>query len=407
LAQTVIKIKLDKYRIDGEAILVIDMVDRTAPAKGGIRVHAQVTEAEISALAAEMTYKCILADLPFGGAKGGIRLADLSQVEEAMYAFGRELSKINFVPSKWCAAPDVNTDCKCIDAFIAGCASVKGWRKSRLAATGKSTGIPHELGSTAHGVVLSIEGILNNMDLDLALEGARVIVEGFGEVGGNVVKILLDKGAIILGISDVSGAIYCTEGLAATSLCNLIDSRTSLKEGHQNFEGAQYYSDSATLLTSEADILVLAGPGRSMNPAVCDQLKVKVIAEGANIAYVTDELRRVVHARGVISIPGIIANSGGVISSYEEWLLENEGLISMPIEDKWERVKCSIETRISRNIAEICTIMKANPDRNPLECAWEMAGKRLEQHRIETHQLRNHTKQINSELEEKFSVYTK
>lgn len=147
MAQTVIKIKLDKYRIDGEAILVIDMVDRTAPAKGGIRVHAQVTEAEISALAAEMTYKCILADLPFGGAKGGIRLADLSQVEEAMYAFGRELSKINFVPSKWCAAPDVNTDCKCIDAFIAGCASVKGWRKSRLAATGKSTGIPHELGS--------------------------------------------------------------------------------------------------------------------------------------------------------------------------------------------------------------------------------------------------------------------
>ena len=407
MSETVIKINLDKYKIEGEAILVIDMVDRTAPAKGGIRVHAQVTEEEISALAAEMTHKCILANLPFGGAKGGIRLADLSQVEEAMYAFGRELSKIDFVPNKWCAAPDVNTDCKDIDAFIAGCASVKGWRKSRLSATGKSTGIPHEMGSTAHGVVFSIEEILKNLDLDLALEGARVIVEGIGEVGGNAVKILLDKGAIILGISDVSGAIYCPEGLAATPLCNLIDSRTSLKEGLQNFEGAQYYSDSATLLTRAADILVLAGPGRSMNPAVCDQIKVKLIAEGANIAYATVGLRHVIHARGIISIPGIIANSGGVISSYEEWLLENEDLISMPIEDKWERVKRSIETRISRNIIEICTMLKADPDKNPLECAWEMADKRLEQKRLETRQLRNLTKQINSELEEKFSVYTK
>ena len=407
MSETVIKINLDKYKIEGEAILVIDMVDRTAPAKGGIRVHAQVTEEEISALAAEMTNKCILANLPFGGAKGGIRLADLSQVEEAMYAFGRELAKLDSIPYKWCAAPDVNTGCKDIDAFIAGCASVKGWRKSRLSATGKSTGIPHEMGSTAYGVVFSIEEVLKNMDLDLVLEGARVIVEGIGEVGGNVIKILLDKGAIILGISDVSGAIYCPEGLAATPLCNMIDSKTSMREGLQNFEDAQYDSDSATLLTRAADILVLAGPGRSMKPAVCDQIQVKLIAEGANIAYVAAELRQVIHARGIISIPGIIANSGGVISSYEEWLLENEDLISIPIEDKWERVKRSIETRISRNIMEICAILKADPDKNPLECAWEMADKRLQQKRLETRQLRNLTKEINSELEEKFSVYTR
>lgn len=407
MSETVIKINLDKYRINGEAILVIDTVERTAPAKGGIRVHSQVTEEEISALAAEMTYKCILADLPYGGAKGGIRLADISQVEEAMYAFGRELAKIDFIPNKWCAAPDVNTDCKNIDAFIAGCASVKGWRKSRLAATGKSTGIPHELGSTAHGVVFSIEETLKKMELNLALEGSRVIIEGIGEVGGNVVKILLGKGAIIVGISDVSGAIYHPDGLAAPSLINLIDNRTSLKEGLLNFVGAEYFSDSAALLTKAADILVLAGPGRSINSVVCEQLNVKLIAEGANIAYTNNDLRRFVHARGIISIPGIIANSGGVISSYEEWLLENEGMISMSIEDKWERVKNSIERRISRNITEICTMIKADADKNPLQCALEMANKRLEEKKIETRQLRNLTKRINSELEEKFSVYTK
>lgn len=407
MSETVLKINLDKYRIDGEAILVMDTVEKTVPAKGGIRIHPWVTEEEISALAAEMTYKCILADLPFGGAKGGIRLADLNQVEEAMYAFGRELAKIDFLPNKWCAAPDVNTDCKKIDAFIAGCASVKGWRKSRLAATGKSTGIPHELGSTAYGVVFSIEEILNNMDLNLNLKGSRVIVEGIGEVGGNVVKILLEKGAVVMGISDVSGAVYSLNGLSATSLVNLIDSRTCLKDGLQDFAGAQYYSDPVALLTQAADILVLAGPGRSVNSAVCEGLNVKLIAEGANIAYANDDLRRLIHAKGIISIPGIIANSGGVISSYEEWLLENESLISLPIEDKWERVKKSIKKRISRNIMDICTMMKAGSAKNPLQCAWEIADKRLEQKRFETRNLRNLTKQINSELEERYSVYTR
>ena len=111
-----------------------------------------------------MTNKCILANLPFGGAKGGIRLQDMKQLEEAMFAFGRELAKMEILPDRWCAAPDVNTDSSAIDAFVAGCASVIGWRKSRLAATGKSTGIPHELGSTAFGVVLSIEETLKGMN---------------------------------------------------------------------------------------------------------------------------------------------------------------------------------------------------------------------------------------------------
>ncbi len=195
MAEVIIKINLDKYRIDGEAVLVIDGVEKTAPAKGGIRVHPNVTEEEISALALEMGKKCILADLPFGEAKGGIRLKNLNQVEHAMYAFGRELSKLDFLPYKWCAAPDVNTDSNSVDAFISGCASVKGWRKARLAATGKGSGIPHELGSTAFGVILSIEETIKNLNLKIPLEGAEVIVEGTGEVGGNAVGILCEKGS--------------------------------------------------------------------------------------------------------------------------------------------------------------------------------------------------------------------
>ena len=227
MSEMSIKLNLDKYCVEGTAILVIDTVGKTVPAKGGIRVHPNVTEEEIASLAAEMTKKCILAGLPFGGAKGGIRLADISQVERAMYGFGRELSKLDFIPYKWCAAPDVNTDSTAIDAFIAGCASVKGWRKARIAATGKSSGIPHELGSTAYGVVLSIEQTIEQLGMPLSLANSRAIVEGIGEVGGNTIKLLLDKGA------DPNATDY-QQRTALFLTCNLDMMKLLIARGQRN-----------------------------------------------------------------------------------------------------------------------------------------------------------------------------
>jgi glutamate dehydrogenase/leucine dehydrogenase len=406
MPETIIKINLGKYSIDGEAILVIDTIEKTAPAKGGVRVHPNVTEEEITALAAEMTKKCILADLPFGGAKGGIRLSRLDQVERAMYAFGRELSKLEFLPYKWCAAPDVNTDSTCIDAFIAGCASVKGWRKSRISATGKSSGIPHELGSTAFGVILSIEETIKNLSLPISLQNAGVIVEGIGEVGGNSIKLLTDKGARIFGVSDITGTIYDGNGLDGKTLCNLIAHKTTVRNMPEAFPKASYNPSAASLLSKEADILLLAGPGRSINEKSASELRVKLIAEGANIAYADNDLRSTVHKSGIISIPGIIANSGGVISSYEEWLLENEDLMSISMEEKWGKVKGSIELRINRNIKELCRIIKSNPGKNSYKCALQLADDRSSTARSTNRDLRNKTKKINSELEKKFSVYT-
>ncbi|MBP2643270.1 MAG: NAD/NADP-specific glutamate dehydrogenase [Firmicutes bacterium] len=407
MANTVVKINLEKYDLDAEAILVVDTVEKSVPAKGGIRIRENLTEEEVAALAAEMTRKCILADIPFGGAKGGIRLADLKQVDKAMYAFGRELAKIDFIPYRWCAAPDVNTDSKAVDSFIAGCASVIGWRKARLAATGKSTGIPHELGSTAYGVVLSIEETINEMELDFQLKGASAIVEGTGEVGGNAIQLLIEKGVTILGISDISGALYCSKGLDSDSLCQFIEQKRLLKDAAESFRGAVYESNPASLLTQTADILLLAGPGRSINEENCRELKVKLIAEGANIAYVDNELRSVVHGRGIYSIPGIIANSGGVISSYEEWILETENLVHLSIEEKWSRVKQSITKRIKKNIQELCIKSVQNPPVNLYELALEMAAGRMAKARLENGKLRVLTKSINKELEEKFAVFTR
>lgn len=406
MSETVIKINLEKYRIQGEAILVIDTTERSVPAKGGVRIHKNVTEEEISALASEMTKKCVLAGLPFGGAKGGIRLENLAQVNQAMYAFGRELAKIDFTPYKWCAAPDVNTGSEAVDAFIAGCASVKGWQKARLAATGKSTGIPHELGSTAYGVVLSLEEAIKGTGMAMSLDKASAIVEGTGEVGGNAIRLLLERGTSVLGISDISGSLYHEKGLNTKKLKELLESKKTVLETAQFFSCAGFDARPSALLSKKADILVLAGPGRSVNEKIYPGLQVKLIAEGANIAYSRDGLRDAVHAMGIVSIPGIIANSGGVISSYEEWMLENENLIHLSVPEKWERVKTSIERRICLNIRELCGKMEANRTKNPYACALEMADDRLEYLRSENRKLRKLTKKINSELEEKFSVYT-
>ena len=407
MSTTVIKINLDKYRLDCEAILVIDSVEKTAPAKGGIRIHANVTEEEIASLAAEMTTKCILAGLPFGGAKGGIRISDLDNVERAMYAFGRELTKLEVLPYKWCAAPDVNTDCKAVDAFIAGCASVKGWRKARLAATGKSSGIPHELGSTAFGVVMCIEKAIEYLSLPINIKGCGVIVEGIGEVGGNAIKILIEKGARILGVSDISGAVYSSEGLDITELCNAIESKISAQELSQTLCNVEFSPKSGFLLEQNADILVLAGPGRSINETNVEKIGVKLIAEGANIAYTDSAVREILCGRGIVSIPGIIANSGGVISSYEEWMIEQQDLMSIPIEEKWERVKASIAVRIEKNMKELCESIKNNPKNTPYTHALDMASKRQSEQRTANRELRNKTKLINIELEEKFAVYTR
>ena len=408
MSEQIIKLNLDKYCLDAEAILVIDTVEKTAPAKGGIRIHPNVTEREVALLAAEMTNKCILANLPFGGAKGGIRLGDLSQVERAMYAFGRELSKLEFLPYKWCAAPDINTDSVAVDAFIAGCASVKGWRKSRLAATGKSSGIPHELGSTAYGVVLSLEKTIQKLELGVDLAGAGVIVEGIGEVGGNAIRFLLQKGARILGISDITGSAYSSCGIADNLLIHAIDAKNNVKRLASEIPDVVFSESSRDLLGKEADVLILAGPGQSIGEDNVNDLKVKVIAEGANIAYTDPSLRKTVHENGIVSIPGIIANSGGVISSYEEWLLENQDLMTSSLEEQWERVKASIYGRISKNIEELTgKMISGGMKETPLHYALEMVSERRENQRLSNRALRNKTKEINSDLERKFSVFTR
>jgi len=413
MAEQIIKINLNKFNIDGEAILVIDSMERGQPAKGGIRVHSAVTEEEIAALAMEMTKKCILADLPFGGAKGGIRLADLDKLEEAMFAFGRELAKMEIVPDRWCAAPDVNTDSVSVDAFVAGCASVKGWRKARLAATGKSTGIPHELGSTAYGVVRAVEKTIDALKLPFSLKGAGVIVEGFGEVGGNAVRILLERGANILGVSDITGFLYREKGLPADILLEAQKQKSSVSRIAKRIEQLSLYdvvrdADPSGLLTQNADILIVAGPGRSINANICSNLKVSLIGEGANIVYTDNALRDAVNERGIFSIPGIIANAGGVISSYQEWLLETEHLVHINIKEKWERVRESIEQRIDRNIDELCrAYISHGKARNPYDIAMDIAEKRLSKAVSDNRSLESKTKRINKRLEEKFKVYTR
>lgn len=187
----------------------------------------------------------------------------------------------------------------------------------------------------------------------------------------------------------------------------MIEDKKSVSNIVEYFPSAQFDEKPSSILTKQAEILILAGPGRSLNDDNCKELKVKIIGEGANIAYTRAELRNIVNGLGIFSIPGIIANSGGVISSYEEWLLENENLIHISIDEKWKRVKESIERRIKRNISELCSRFLVYNKRNPYDYALDMARERLDLATQESKKLELLTKKINKHLEEKFEVYTK
>lgn len=198
-----------------------------------------------------------------------------------------------------------------------------------------------------------------------------------------------------------------TKCLKSSTLRKLIDDKKSVADMSEHFPSAQFNEKPSSLLIKQAEILILAGPGRSLNEENCRELKVKIIGEGANIAYTKPELRDLVNSMGIFSIPGVIANSGGVTSSYEEWLLENENLIHISINDKWQRVKESIELRIKRNIDELCSRFLANDKINPYNHALDMASERLLLATQESKKLELLTKKVNRHLEEKFAVYTK
>jgi len=293
-------------------------IDNTAlgPGKGGMRIRKGIDVLEVFKLARTMTWKCALADLPFGGAKGGIN-ADPYAIDKIKYmkSFARAISV--FCPDQWVSAPDMNVGEKEIEAFV----EVIG---DRQAATGKPEhlgGIPHELGTTGFGVCISIERALpvlsNAYPIEESLTGMKVVIQGFGNVGSELAKYLAEKDAKVVGISDYWGAIYDPEGIDISKALRHAYA-TEEDQSIKNFKGAKEIPRD-DLIYLDCDILVPAAISNVITAENASQINARLVVEGANIPT-TKEAEEILFKQGILVLPDLLVNAGGVIGSYVEYL---------------------------------------------------------------------------------------
>jgi glutamate dehydrogenase (NAD(P)+) len=333
------------------------VIDNTAlgPGKGGIRMTPSVTVEEVMRLARAMTWKNALAGLPFGGAKSGI-VADpgkmtLQKKEEIIRAFSRAIKPI--CPSKYIAGPDMNTTEREMQWF----AEANGDLKS---ATGKPKavgGLPHELGSTGFGVVHSTAVAAKHIGLDL--KGATVAIEGFGNVGWFAAKLLTERGAKIVSISDSRGAIHNPSGLDFGKLDQMKRETGSVVNYRPGMPGT---CDS--ILSSDADILITAAIPDLIKPGDAGKLKFRLIVEGSNIPMLP-ETEKSCHDKGILVVPDFVANAGGVISSYVEYKGGSE-----------KEMFALVEKKLTENTKAMLKEMKASGG-TPRDAALSLAMKRV------------------------------
>jgi glutamate dehydrogenase/leucine dehydrogenase len=286
-----------------KGIVVIDN-SALGPGKGGIRLAPDITVTEVFRLARVMTWKNALAELPFGGGKSGVKGDPHGDKISMMKAFGRALKSL--CPSEYLAGPDMGTGAEEVRAFIEGAGNP-------AVATGKPTdlgGLPHELGSTGFGVAESTEVAADFAGI--GLQGTTVAIEGFGNVGSFAVKFLSEKGAKIVAVSDSKGTIYDPNGLSYDELM-----KTKKEKGTviQHTSGKQLSIEE--LFGLDAAILIPGARPDVINEKNVNNIKAKILVEAANIpAKIDSEI--VLYKKGVLIVPDLIANAGGVISSYTE-----------------------------------------------------------------------------------------
>ena len=291
------------------------------PAKGGIRFHPDVSADEVRALAAWMTFKCAVVNIPYGGGKGGVVCDPTKLSENEIRAITRRYTAAIaplLGPAQDIPAPDVGTN-----------AAVMGWIMDTYSMLkghcihGVVTGKPLELGgalgrndATGRGVMFTTHNILGK--LDISAEGTTVAVQGAGNVGSVTAKLLYQSGMKVVAISDVSGGIYNPEGLDIPAILAYLaaDRRNLLKDFNE--EGTIHISNEE-LLELDVTVLIPAALENQINADNADKIKAKLIVEAAN-GPVASEADPVLAEKGILIVPDILANAGGVVVSYFEWV---------------------------------------------------------------------------------------
>jgi glutamate dehydrogenase (NAD(P)+) len=292
------------------------------PAKGGIRYAPDVNIDEIRALAAWMTWKCAVVNVPFGGAKGGIicdpQQMSIGELERMTRRYAAEL--LDFIgPEKDVPAPDMNTNEQTM-AWIMDTYSMHARHTVTAVVTGKPIALGGSSGrreATGRGLLFVINEAIKRFKM--TPPQTRVVVQGSGNVGGIGAKLLYEAGYKVVAISDVRGGIYNRDGINITEALNYLQATRSF----EGYEGVEVVSNQE-LLELECDVLVPAATENQITSQNADRLKCKVLAEGAN-GPTTAAADQLLHEKGVFVIPDILANAGGVTVSYFEWVQDRMG----------------------------------------------------------------------------------
>ncbi|MGA7830498.1 MAG: Glu/Leu/Phe/Val dehydrogenase [Terracidiphilus sp.] len=292
------------------------------PGKGGIRYSPEVTLDEVRALASWMTWKCAVVNIPFGGAKGGVicdpKKMSLGELERMTRRYTSEI--IDFIgPEKDVPAPDVNTNEQTM-AWIMDTYSMHKGHTVTSVVTGKPINIGGSRGrteATGHGIGVICDESLRYLKMNI--EGCRVVIQGFGNVGSNAARLMMERGYKIIGIAEKEGGLSNPDGIDIHQLIEY-KRRNNTTLG---FRGAEA-TPSEELLVEECEILIPAATENVITSRNADQIKARIVVEGANgpTTAVADEI---LSEKRIFIMPDILANAGGVTASYFEWVQDRQG----------------------------------------------------------------------------------
>ncbi len=311
-------IKVYDPKIGLEGVLIVDNT-ALGLGKGGIRMTPDVSEGEVFRLARTMTWKNALADIPFGGAKAGIKFSgnDKEKKKEFIQSFARAIKPL--LIKKYVAGPDVNTGEIEMKWFVEATGNPRTATgkpanlcfKSTGKKGGEKCGLPHEYGSTGFGVAKATKAVVEFLGLDM--KNLEVAIDGYGNVGSFTFKFLKEMGAKIVAVSDMHGTTFCKNGLDADKLDRL---KLNGKSVGDCIGGKKMKREA--IFGLPVDILIPASVTDVINEKNRDSIKAKIIVEGANIPM-SEETEKYLGKKGILILPDFVANAGGVISSYAEY----------------------------------------------------------------------------------------
>ncbi len=325
------------------------------PCKGGIRYHQNVDNDEVKALAAWMSFKCAVVNIPYGGGKGAVKVDPRELSKNELENLTRRYTAMILPligPERDIPAPDVGTNSEVMGWIMDTYSLFQGYTVSGVV-TGKPIEVGGSLGrtkATGRGVMLITKEILHRMGYPVI--GTKIAVQGMGNVGGVTAELLYDEGCKIIAVSDVSGGVLNEKGLDIKAIVKYISAGPNNLLKDYSKEGVKHITNEE-LLACDAQVLIPAALENQINERIANEIKANIIVEAAN-GPTTVEGDKILEARGIKVIPDILANAGGVVVSYFEWVQNIQSLT-------WD------EEEVNRTLEKI--MIRAFNE------VWERAGK--------------------------------